>query len=43
MSQIEISIVLVYKKPPTSGRFLIPDSRQAAWSRLKKSIENGLS
>ena len=42
MSRIKITIVLVYKKPPTSGRFLILDNGQSAWFWLK-SIENGLS
>ena len=33
MAPIEITIALVYKEPPTSGRFLIPDSGQSslAW------------
>ena len=43
MAPIEITIALVYKEPPTSGRFLIPESGQSAWSRLKISIENGPS
>jgi len=36
MAPIEITTELVFNQPPTSGRFLIPDSGQAACSQLTK-------
>ena len=33
---------LLFNQPPTSGRFLIPDSGQAACSQLTNSVQQGL-
>ena len=42
MLRIEISIVVILKQPPRSGRFLIPDSRQNSNSQRDFSIQNCL-
>jgi len=42
MAPIVITTELVFNQPPTSGRFLIPDSRQAACSQLTKSVQQCL-
>ena len=42
MAPIELTIELVVNQPPTSGRFLIPDSGQAACSQLINSIKIAL-
>jgi len=39
VAPIEITIELVFNQPPTSRRFLIPDSGQAACSQLTNSIQ----
>jgi len=38
VAPIEITTELMFNQPPTSGRFLIPDSRQAACSQLTNSV-----
>ena len=38
----EISTELVFNQPPTSGRFWIPDSGQAACSQLTNSVQQCL-
>jgi len=40
--RIEITIVVILKQPPRSGRFLIPDSGQDPDSQLHFSIQNCL-
>jgi len=35
----EITTELVFNQPPTSGRFLIPDSGQAVCSQLINSVQ----
>ena len=40
--RIEISIVVILKQPPRSGRFLIPDSGQNSNSQRDISIQNCL-
>jgi len=42
VAPIEITTELVFNQPPTSGRFLIPDSGQAACSQLTNSVQQRL-
>jgi len=42
VAPIEITIGLMFNQPPTSGRFLIPDSGQAACSQLTNSVQQRL-
>ena len=39
MAPNEITTELVFNQPPTSGRFLIPDSGQAACSQLTNCVQ----
>jgi len=39
VAPIEITAEVVFNQPPTSGRFLIPDSGQAACSQLTNSVQ----
>ena len=39
VAPIEITTELMFNQPPTSGRFLIPDSGQAACSQLTNSVQ----
>jgi len=38
VAPIETTTELMFNQPPTSGRFLIPDSGQAACSQLTNSL-----
>ena len=40
--RIEITVVVILKQPPRSGRFLIPDSGQDPNSQMHFSIQNSL-
>jgi len=42
VAPIEITTELMFDQPPTSGRFLFPDSGQAACSQLTNSVQQCL-